>query len=55
MKSFDEKRREFLQVASALGMSAALGGYSIQTNAEGHRVLNARSHLKLASLDPGTW
>ena len=53
MKNFDEKRREFLQVASALGMSAALGGYSIQTNAEGHRVLNARSHLKLASLDPG--
>ena len=47
------KRREFLQVASALGLGGAMGAYSIQALADGKRVLNARSHLKLASLDPG--
>ena len=47
------KRREFLQVASVLGLTAATSGYSIITNAAGGKSLNARTDLALASLDPG--
>ena len=32
MNSIDMKRREFLQVASVLGVGAAFGGYSIAVN-----------------------
>ncbi len=53
MNSIDMKRREFLQVASVLGVGAAFGGYSIAVNAAGERVLTARTDLALASLDPG--
>lgn len=46
-------RREFLQVASALGLAAATAGYSVVSNAAGEKTLNARTDLALAALDPG--
>jgi len=53
MKINHPNRREFLEVASVLGIGAATAGFSVQTLAQDKKVLNARSHLKLASLDPG--
>lgn len=53
MKINQLDRREFLQVASALGLAAATSGYSIVSNAAGGKTLNARTDLALAALDPG--
>jgi hypothetical protein len=53
MKIDQIKRREFLQIASVIGLSATTSGYSLIINAAGEKVLNARTDLALAALDPG--
>jgi peptide/nickel transport system substrate-binding protein len=53
MKIDQMNRREFLQVASVIGLGATTAGYSLVTNAAGEKVLNARTDLALVSLDPG--
>lgn len=53
MKIDQLNRREFLQVTSVLGLSAASAGYTITANAAGGKTLNARTDLALSSLDPG--
>lgn len=53
MKIDELNRREFLQVASVLGLTAATSSYSIVANAAGGKTLNARTDLALAALDPG--